>query len=442
MFTSSIFQQRGVSLPTLLGAILALSAGTVLAAPGGQAGTTLSASKIADGFWEQIWEYDWSVQKSVDPDAYEFLALGEKVTATYTIDATKSGPTRQSDAYGAEGEICVTNGGDRATEGLQIADDILFKTGSGKFKVLQTGSVDVGSKPVLGPGESYCYPYKIIFTPVNGAKYKNSARVTITNHSGHLGANFGPSPDDGFALPTTPEMIYWDETANLTDVFGDYGLTTAFEFDFSGVPVGSMVFDESGSLEFPVKITYTGVCEEVFTLTNRAALTEADTNEVSESTASLVLQGPSCRSGDEDPDPVGCTYTQGFWKTHGPEGCHKGNNGNEWPVDELQLGGYTYNQSELCAILNEEPSVNNGLISMAHQLIAAKFNSIEGASPNPLPTISQADSLIGDLVIPPLGNGSLPSNQTSPLTSLLDMFNNGDADYDSDGDPEGPPHCD
>lgn len=445
MFTSSILHQRGVSLPTLVGAILALSAGSVLAAPGGRAGTTLSAWKTADGFWEQIWEYDWSVEKRVDTTAHDFLDLNEVVTATYTIDVTKSGPTRQSDAYGAEGEVCVTNGGERATEGLKIADDILFKTGSGKFQVLYTSAVDVGSKPILGPGESYCYPYKITFTPVKGAKYKNSARITITNHSGKLGANFGPSPDDDFALPSTPEKIYRDETASLTDVFGDSSLASAFHFDFSEVPAESMVFGESGSLEFPIMITYTGAspdyCEEVFTLTNTASLTEADTKELSTSKASLVLQGPSCGSGGDEPDPVGCTYTQGYWKNHGPEGCKKGNNANEWPVYELQLGNIIYNQSQLCQIFNQ-PVEGNGLISLAHQLIAAKFNALAGAAPSPVMSIGQADSLIGAQKIPPVGNGSLPSNQTSSLTSLLDMFNNGDADYDSDDDPEGPPHCD
>jgi hypothetical protein len=440
MNISSLFNRRVILIPAMAGAILTLGGGAVLAAPGGQAGTTLSAYKTAEGFWEQIWDYDWSVTKQVDPASYEFIAVGEQTTVNYIIDVTKSGPTQLADSFGAEGEVCVTNGGDRATEGLAIADDIMYKIGSGKFKILHTSSVDTSAYPVLGPGETYCYPYKIAFTPVNGAKYKNSVRVTITNHSGRLGTPFGPSPDAGFYLPGEPELIYQDEKASLTDVFGDTSLTSDFIFDFSDMLDWPMEFTASSEVAYPLGITYEGLCEAVFILSNTATLTEADTLTAHESTANLVLQGPACGDGDEDPDPVGCTRTQGYWKTHGPEGCRTGNNSNEWPVNELRLGNNTYYESELCSILNEKVE-GNGLVSLAHQLIAAKLNVATGTAPYPTDTIAQADFLIGNLIIPPYGTGRLDPNLTDPVTRLLDMFNNGKADYDSDGDIDGPPHC-
>src|SRR5687767_5945628 len=65
--------------------------------------------------------------------------------------------------------------------------------------------------------------------------------------------------------------------------------------------------------------------------------------------------------GDDDVTPEeDCTFTQGFWKNH-PE---------DWPVDELTLGNVTYSKDELLAIFGE-PVSGNGLISLAHQLIAA-----------------------------------------------------------------------
>ncbi len=75
--------------------------------------------------------------------------------------------------------------------------------------------------------------------------------------------------------------------------------------------------------------------------------------------------------------PGGCTYTQGFWKNHGPN--PSGNNQNEWPVTSLTLGSVSYSDLELESILNT-PVGGNGLISLAHQLIAAKLNVANGAS--------------------------------------------------------------
>src|SRR5688572_1094170 len=87
----------------------------------------------------------------------------------------------------------------------------------------------------------------------------------------------------------------------------------------------------------------------------------------------------------------GCTFTQGFWKNH-PE---------DWPVEELTLGDRVYTKAELLAIFDQEVA-GNGLISMSHQLIAAKLN-VAAAAPDAefSATIAAADDLIGELVTPP-----------------------------------------
>jgi hypothetical protein len=80
-----------------------------------------------------------------------------------------------------------------------------------------------------------------------------------------------------------------------------------------------------------------------------------------------------CRLFVQVVPPVGCTYTQGFWKTHGPAGCAAGGNENEWPVDSLKLGNTTYTDGELCSIF-KTPVEGNGLLALSHQLIAAELN--------------------------------------------------------------------
>jgi hypothetical protein len=111
----------------------------------------------------------------------------------------------------------------------------------------------------------------------------------------------------------------------------------------------------------------------------------------------------------------GCSLTQGFWKNH-PE---------DWPVESLTLGTVTYTKAECIRIL-QTPVRKNGLVALAHQLIAAKLNVLEGANSSCISTyIAQADALIGSRVIPPIGNGKLTTKQASFLNNILDDFNNG-----------------
>jgi len=130
-------------------------------------------------------------------------------------------------------------------------------------------------------------------------------------------------------------------------------------------------------------------------------------------------------SGRTGPCPGECiTKTQGYWKNHYPD---------KWPQDVLTngltLGNVNYTAQELEDIFNT-PAQGNGLISLAHQLIAAKLN-IEsfGLPMNPndaaaiLATIADADALIGNLVVPPVGNGFLSPADTSDLNDALTTYN-------------------
>jgi hypothetical protein len=131
----------------------------------------------------------------------------------------------------------------------------------------------------------------------------------------------------------------------------------------------------------------------------------------------------------------GCTFTQGYWKTHGP--VPVGNNEYVWP-DSVKSGGMTlgtvnYTASQLLSIFNQ-PAGGNGLIALAHQLIAAKLNIANGASTTAAVdnAIINADALIGNKVIPPVGTGSLPPSSTAALITTLTDYNEG---------ATGPGHC-
>jgi len=146
------------------------------------------------------------------------------------------------------------------------------------------------------------------------------------------------------------------------------------------------------------------------------------TRFVSTGTLAILFAAAACtndsntldRSIADEDGPTDCTRTQGYWKNH-PDA---------WPVDSLTLGNVTYTEDELLDIFHQ-PVQGNGLIALAHQLIAAKLNVASGADDTQIgDAIDDADDLIGDLVVPPIGDGYLAPSETSALTEELDEFNN------------------
>jgi hypothetical protein len=110
-----------------------------------------------------------------------------------------------------------------------------------------------------------------------------------------------------------------------------------------------------------------------------------------------------------------CQFTQGYWKNHP----------GAWPVTSVMLGNVLYTQAQLLSIFGT-PAQGNGLLILAHQLIAAKLNGAAGADLTPIQdAIDDADALIGNLVVPPVGGGTLDPDDASGLTQELDEFNNG-----------------
>ena len=94
-------------------------------------------------------------------------------------------------------------------------------------------------------------------------------------------------------------------------------------------------------------------------------------------------------------------------------------------MTQLQLGNVTYNQQQLLLILHQ-PVRGNGLVSVAHQEIAAKLNIANGADGSCIAqTLAAADALIGNLIIPPVGNGFLRTRDVAGYLSTLTLYNEG-----------------
>jgi hypothetical protein len=137
--------------------------------------TTLTGAKTATGHYGTT--YEWTIEKTVNPENWT-LFQGDSGTSQYTITVTKSAGITTS-AH-VEGNITVTNTGDIPTEGLAILDEIYNGT-----TLIGSATVDVSAKPVLAPGESYDYHYRVDFDDLDEANlsttYTNNATITINN---------------------------------------------------------------------------------------------------------------------------------------------------------------------------------------------------------------------------------------------------------------------
>jgi hypothetical protein len=323
----------------------------------GKSGTSIKASKTAEGFWTRIITYDWSVEKTVTPDSLT-LARGESGEVTYTITATRE-KVGEHESAGVRGTICVTNTGDVPTADLAITDVLQWKMpGEREWKPLVSTTVDVSGNPVLDPGERDCYPYEFTFTPIPNAIYRNVAYVTITNHSGpSFGTPSGPAPkSDSFRLPDSPTVVEVDASASVSDEeHCPAGFTCApSETEWT--------FHDSGSVSFHTTITNETACDATAELHNVATLTEGDTHETRTAEAVVHLTAPPC--------PVGCVLTQGFWKTHP----------NAWPEGYSPNDPFFSSGKTWLEVLWTAPG-GDAYYILAHQYIAAVLNVANGATP-------------------------------------------------------------
>lgn len=390
-------------------ALLTLALGGIFTLPvvaQGQAGTTLSATVDTTAYYTRT--FHWTIDKSVTPDTWN-LFTGESGTSTYTIAVTKDQGT---DEAWLSGRVCVTNGGDRSTENLTIVV-MLYNGYPPPNDLLTLVTVNVSGNPVLDPGETGCYPYRLDIPfsggafpqPKPGGTYKVTANVTITNHSGWLpgGRNcpgpapcpFGPSPSATATLPHSPTLI--NNTIHVDDTNGS-----------------SWMFYASGSVSYARTFT----CDsDAGTHVNTATIRETGQSDSASVTVICTPRG-------------GCTLTQGYWKTHSKYGPAPYN--PTWAKIGEDTVFFKSGQSWY-QVLWTPPSGGNAYYILAHQYIAAKLNILNGAASTP-----EVDAALG--WAEGFFNTYTPSSrldrhvraQALSYADLLDRYNNGYI---------GPGHC-
>ena len=148
---------------------------------------------------------------------------------------------------------------------------------------------------------------------------------------------------------------------------------------------------------------------------------------------STVDCGNSCDDGDSCEFCNCCVISAISWGNGAP--C--GNGFWQFPVTSLTLGTVTYTDLQLCQILNT-PANGDVLLALAQELIAAKLNQINTRIQLPglqcsgytceeiamvERCVAEADALIGSLVVPPFGSGSVDPTVADSLITCLHAYN-------------------
>ena len=240
----------GVRMPRLrrLGwvpmAALVLAGGALATPAHAAAGTTLSQTVTANAHLTKT--FDWSITKAADPTTLN-LFRGDSSTVNYAVTLTKGSGTLHA---WIDGQVCVTNGGAVATQGLTSNIKV---TQPPSTTTIASTALDVSANPVLAAGQTYCYPYSVdIPSAVPGGTYKVTATTTITNHSGHTGA-FGPSTSASVIMPATATLVH-DSVSVSDSLVGSLGT-----FSSSATPTYSHAFScdsDQGANNNTASVTY------------------------------------------------------------------------------------------------------------------------------------------------------------------------------------------
>lgn len=370
------------------------AAGVTLSERAGQSGTTLSEEVTVNAHWTKI--FTWTIDKVADPTTLD-LVQGDTGTVTYTVTLTKDDGTVDS---WLDGEVCITNGGSVSTENLK--SDIKVAQPPSTAAIVPITPLDVSAKPILGPSERYCYPYRVDIPSnlVNSNSYKVTADTTITNHSGHLGVPFGPAASEDTTMPATPTLVHDTVTVldSLAGPQGEFsqGDTVKYDYSFSCVNQGDNL--------------------------NTASITYDDGTAGPTDTATVTVQ---CSASG------GCTLTIGYWKNH-PSAIT--------PLLPIWLGteggtkSVKVTTSSQAVNIESIPTASNGIDKLYAQLLAAKLSIKNGADGSAVTsTIQAADTFLatynsGDWTT--FSNAN--KNQVNSWATTLDNYNNG---------VTGPGHC-
>jgi hypothetical protein len=374
----------------------------------------LTVEKTADTTFDR--EYEWSIIK--DADATELLlGADESYIANYDVTVDVVGFTDSN--WMVSGQITVTNNHPTADAVIDLSDII----SPGIDGVIDFGSCDGTPDLVLAGGSLTC-DYGPVALP-NGSDQTNTATAEQQNFD-----------YDQAGTPSAGGTTEYEGSADV--VFGDPENVIDEEVDVNDTFAGFLGTVAAG--DAPVTFQYTREVGEipaeecgVHQFDNTATFTTVDTATEGSDDHTILVDVP-CQ--------LGCTLTQGYWKTHsqlgpapydaegwGALGDFDGNEGDEEEGEDWEVAGIDWYTA-----FWTPPQGGNIWYKLAHQFQAAYLNvANDAAAPS---GVSDALILAEDwlLVNDPANkvNGK-DAKEMNDWHNILASFNEGDI---------GPGHCD
>ena len=347
----------------------------------------VEVTKTAETSLTRTWT--WDVEKSADQTELT-LSAGQSYVVNYVVTADA---TAVDSDFAVSGTIMVTNPDPELAAVVESVSDVVSPD--------IAASVDCGATfPVtLDPGDSLTCSYSTALP--DAATRVNTATVTT---SGPVGDGSGTAVVD-FATATITEV---DECADVDDTLAG-ALGTACGAD---VPV---------TFAYPMQIGPFAECGE-HTVVNTATTTAQDTGVTSSATWTVTVDVPCV---------VGCTLTQGYWKTHSEYGPAPYD--DTWAM--LSDGADTpfFSSGATYHGVLWTPPAGNAYFVLAHQYIAAELNGLNGADDAAVTTtMAQAETLLSTYAPAQVKTSKTLKAQFTALAAALDAYNNGLV---------GPGHC-
>jgi len=393
---------------------------------------SLAVTKTANTTFNRAWS--WTIAKSyvspaltVDtdnngtPDAL-LLSTSQNVNLNYAVMISA---VSNDNTYAVSGVITINNNNPTRSATLLSVIDVVSPA--------LNMSVNCPSSTVPAGGSLLCtYSGSL----PDGTARTNVATANQQNYhyaSDGTATPAGSSPYSGMAAVTfgAPATLV-DQCVNLFDAFNS-GLAAA---------LGGTICAPAAGGNFSQTLTYTasftwdpslGTCKTI-AVPNTASFVTNTTQATGSNTATINITNQDCA--------LGCTLTQGYWKTHSKYGP-AAKSDPTWnlllpngPDTTFFYSGKTWYQAFWTT-----PAGGNAYWVLAHQYEAAVLNQLNGASlPSQVQTaLNQAYSLFNNPTNTPAYIGGLKSSnalrqQFISLAAILDMYNNGNY-------PGGPAHC-
>lgn len=394
----------------------------------------LSVQASRERLQETTTRHTWELTKTVHDDGDAATAAFDVTATLSTTSATAITDPSKRTVVTNDQPLSICNTGP-ITAHINTLDVQLVGFDSASVALAPT--VDLtGLFPALpisiSPGNCVTASFSVdSIDPSGSTPPLTTAQATMLQGAAQFGLTYTVQASSGATALISPAIT----TTNASTTIGDASVTLAdptFGYSQTMSASTSQLFKRTFSCDDKAGLVAVPGSTTEYTLPNTATLTGPSTNLSASATDNVHL---NC--APPPPPPGGCTFTQGYYKTHAEYFGGLPNNkydpaawagARDWNGSQTSLlvGGATYTQSALVTLYNKAVKGNQAL-ALFHQLATAKLNTLKQPT-SATPAVSTASAIAAAdawFASNPNWQSGTYSGNPSQWISTLDAFNNG-----------------